>query len=85
MTDAARFLITLGECDCCSAPNRVLRHVIAPGGGETAACALCRGGKLADDITDLEDEIERSWPFGFDAWSYITALQEALIEARAKS
>lgn len=78
-------MITLGECDCCSAPNRVLRHVTA-GGMEANACAPCRAGSLADDVADLEDEIERVRPLDFDAvvWAQVIALQGALIEARVK-
>lgn len=70
--------LILGECDCCAKPNRVLHHCWAHG-METAACSECQGNPLADDIPDLQDEIDRRYEAG--NWDHVMELHAALTEA----
>lgn len=75
--------LLFGECDACGAPNRVLHQCIAYG-IETCACALCRGGTLADDIDDLEAELEclRALAEAARPIVLVARLEAALAEAR---
>jgi hypothetical protein len=75
-----------GECDACATKNRVL-HLCEAYGIETAACAICRGGDLSDDLDDLEAEIEalQSEAESGEQWAHICALEAALVEARNNS
>lgn len=77
--------IIFGECDCCSAKNRVL-HRGEVTGIETYACQECQYGSLADDIDDLEGEIEALRPKAEtgEQWAHLCALEAALTEARAE-
>lgn len=76
--------IIFGECDCCSAKNRVL-HRGEVTGIETYACAECSNGHLSYDIDDLEGEIETLRPKAEtgEQWAHLCALEAALVEARA--
>jgi hypothetical protein len=75
--------LIFGECDACAKPNRVLRHAIV-GGTETYACAPCGAGSLADDVDDIEAEIDRLKPMAETGaqWGHLCALEAALVEAR---
>ena len=54
----AAYRMIFGECEPCGKPGRVLHHGEVSG-LETYYCAECGGGKLSDDLDDLQDEIER--------------------------
>lgn len=72
--------LTLGECECCGAPNRVLHRCVAYG-IEASACAICRGDALSDDIGDLRDEIDRAYREQPNDHRYGIQLQAAITEA----
>lgn len=78
--------IIFGECDYCTAKNRML-HKGEVTGIETYACAECYGRELADDVDDLQDEIERLRPLAEtgEQWARICAIEAALVEAGCKN
>lgn len=75
--------LIFGECDACSAPNRVLHRCIAYG-IETCGCSACFGRPLADDIDDLEGELEhwRALPEAERPIVLIARLEVALVETK---
>lgn len=76
--------LIFGACDCCNAQNRVLNRGTTCG-LEAVACSPCRGGSLADDVDDLEGEIEALRPAAdtVPKWARIHLLSGALEEAKA--
>ena len=49
--------IIFGECDCCGMSNRIL-HRGEASGAEAYACAACRLVNPADEIEEIEEELD---------------------------